>query len=491
MVTGEKIQQGFAAFIDRSGDRFIIDRDRAHTSYTLQKEKAHVSTELLPNAPIEKWVAWFAERASAVIDGKLQTEEISVDPAKESDFRATVAYGGSAIDLRVERRVMLNGKDRLIVTFLAAHPIEELLTAVCLEGISRTLFDSWRNSDKVLIVGSATKPFTRRFLLSLCDADEITALSEASHTTGRTFFLSPHTDPIDCAQSIPSDVCNNIIGSLVILAVPKICGACSKVNIVDAASAHVPQLLQNHFRTAEYRVGRGCVACGYHGTEGIAVVTSACTVSTPRAATVDVAAAWADGTRPLIHDAYEKASHGKISLEGVAKAGVTVPPHYHSCYASPDTEKPSEKPLSGADAFRGKATAQLRRSKPLVLVVEDDPDQRAILEMVFKSADYEVEAVANGHHALTHVRNAVPDIIVSDLMMPEIDGEQLIKQLRANPLSRNIPVLILTVLTDTNREFDLLSLGADDYCEKTIQRKILLKRVENLLRRNRTIDAST
>ena len=76
-------------------------------------------------------------------------------------------------------------------------------------------------------------------------------------------------------------------------------------------------------------------------------------------------------------------------------------------------------------------------------------------------------------------------MIVSDLMMPNMDGAELVGKLKSHPTFRRIPVLILTVISDSDKEYTLLDLGADDYCEKTIQRKILLKRIENLIRRSR------
>jgi len=121
----------------------------------------------------------------------------------------------------------------------------------------------------------------------------------------------------------------------------------------------------------------------------------------------------------------------------------------------------------------------------LILVVEDDPDQQNILQMVFKSEGYQVCLATDGKHGLEVARTKKPDLIVSDLMMPNLDGAGLLTAIRADELLKRIPVLILTVVSDAEKEYQLLDMGADDYCEKNVQRKILLKRIENLLRRSR------
>jgi DNA-binding response OmpR family regulator len=117
------------------------------------------------------------------------------------------------------------------------------------------------------------------------------------------------------------------------------------------------------------------------------------------------------------------------------------------------------------------------------MVVEDNDDQRAILEMVLKNAGYQVDGVAGGEEALNYLATARPQLIVTDLMMPHIDGAELVRRLKSTVEWQDIPVLVLTVLSDKDKEYLLLDLGAEDYCEKTISRKLLLKRIENLLRR--------
>ncbi|MCO6431894.1 MAG: response regulator [Deltaproteobacteria bacterium] len=127
----------------------------------------------------------------------------------------------------------------------------------------------------------------------------------------------------------------------------------------------------------------------------------------------------------------------------------------------------------------------VKRSRALILLAEDDPDQRDLIAMVLKDEKYDVISCGDGDEAWILLQKEIPDLVITDVMMPGVDGPELIKRLKGEARTKNIPVLVLTVLDDREKEFSLLSLGADDYCEKTMQRKILLKRVENLLKRSK------
>lgn len=124
------------------------------------------------------------------------------------------------------------------------------------------------------------------------------------------------------------------------------------------------------------------------------------------------------------------------------------------------------------------------KTSPLVLIVEDDLDQCRLLEMMLKDMNYQVLVAANGEEGLTVTSEHAPDLIISDLMMPKMDGSEFVRKIKRNPAYQNIPILILTALSDSEKEFSLLNLGVDDYCHKSMPRKVLMKRVENLISRH-------
>jgi DNA-binding response OmpR family regulator len=136
-------------------------------------------------------------------------------------------------------------------------------------------------------------------------------------------------------------------------------------------------------------------------------------------------------------------------------------------------------PLFGDKIFRP------QRDRPLVLIVEDDPDQSSILELNLKAERYDVVTAANGVEGLALLDTTTPDIIISDLMMPVMDGSEFVLKVKTDPRLFKIPILMFTAIADEDREFALLDLGADDYCDKTVQRRLLLKRIEKLVARPR------
>lgn len=154
--------------------------------------------------------------------------------------------------------------------------------------------------------------------------------------------------------------------------------------------------------------------------------------------------------------------------------------------------EPSPPKIEVADDFfmsEGTAVNNQVKAVPQVariLVVEDDVDQRSIIEMVLKDAGYEVFLAGDGREGFKVLEEKLPDLVISDLMMPEVDGAELIRKIKGDKRFSKLPILVLTVISDAEKEYLLLSLGVDDYCEKTIQRNILLKRIENLLRRSKS-----
>ncbi len=76
-----------------------------------------------------------------------------------------------------------------------------------------------------------------------------------------------------------------------------------------------------------------------------------------------------------------------------------------------------------------------------ILVVDDEPDQRVLLRRIFERAGHEVRDAGNGAAALEAVRACAPDLVVTDMMMPIMDGPELIRRLRAEPATAGIPIL--------------------------------------------------
>lgn len=119
-----------------------------------------------------------------------------------------------------------------------------------------------------------------------------------------------------------------------------------------------------------------------------------------------------------------------------------------------------------------------------ILVVEDEHTLRRLLEYRL-SKHYAVRAAANGEEALTLVEDEVPDLIVSDIMMPKMDGFALQKALQKDKDTRIIPFIFLTAKADESSRLKGLRMGVDDYITKPFDIEQLLTRIERLLERTK------
>ncbi len=115
-----------------------------------------------------------------------------------------------------------------------------------------------------------------------------------------------------------------------------------------------------------------------------------------------------------------------------------------------------------------------------VLVVEDDEDIADVLRRSLRQEGHEVRSATGGADALRQAVEFVPDLVVLDLGLPDIDGVEVCRRLRSDG---DVPILILTARTDTEDRVEGLDAGADDYLAKPFEREELLARMRALLRR--------
>ena len=122
-------------------------------------------------------------------------------------------------------------------------------------------------------------------------------------------------------------------------------------------------------------------------------------------------------------------------------------------------------------------------SKGRILVVEDDVDISNMLRIYFDSQGYDVWVAVRGQEALDICRRKLPNIIVLDIMLPDIDGYEVCQRLRNNLRTSHIPILFLTQKDERSDKIAGLELGADDYITKPFDIEELRWRVQNVLKR--------
>jgi phosphate regulon transcriptional regulator PhoB len=120
-----------------------------------------------------------------------------------------------------------------------------------------------------------------------------------------------------------------------------------------------------------------------------------------------------------------------------------------------------------------------------VLVVEDEPDIRNLIVHHLTRDGFRCRTAATGAEALTRVRAAAPDLVVLDLMLPEMNGLEVCRRLRGDPTTAAVPIIMLTAKTDEVDRVVGLEMGADDYVAKPFSPKELVARVRAVLRRAR------
>lgn len=126
-----------------------------------------------------------------------------------------------------------------------------------------------------------------------------------------------------------------------------------------------------------------------------------------------------------------------------------------------------------------------------ILIVDDERDLVELVGYNLKKAGFEVAAAFTGKQALDLVARRAPDLILLDIMLPELSGTEVASRIRSNPATAAIPIIMLTAKGEEVDQIVGLTVGADDYIPKPFSMKVLTARVQALLRRTARSDSST
>jgi signal transduction histidine kinase len=122
--------------------------------------------------------------------------------------------------------------------------------------------------------------------------------------------------------------------------------------------------------------------------------------------------------------------------------------------------------------------SQSPTTRAKILVIDDNQSNLEILQLALGCSGYEVLIEMDGQSGIAHVKNNPPDLILLDIMMPEIDGFETCRILQSDPETKDIPIIFMTALTDTLDKVKGLSLGAVDYITKPFQHEEIIARIE-------------
>ena len=124
-----------------------------------------------------------------------------------------------------------------------------------------------------------------------------------------------------------------------------------------------------------------------------------------------------------------------------------------------------------------------------ILIVDDDPILRKVLQNSLEQKGYQVVSVDSGKSALIQFSKDVPDLIISDVSMPEMDGFEFCRQLRSQPSGKLIPFIFLSAKNELSDRIQGHTIGADSYLSKPFEMKELLANIEALIERSRRVHA--
>jgi twitching motility two-component system response regulator PilH len=119
----------------------------------------------------------------------------------------------------------------------------------------------------------------------------------------------------------------------------------------------------------------------------------------------------------------------------------------------------------------------------LVLIIEDDPDQRRLLERMLGALGWRVASAPDGENGLLAARSSPPDVIVLDVMMPRLNGYQTCRQLKADPATAGIPIVMCTLKDQPADQFWATEVGADAFLAKPVDVGRLVQTLDRLTER--------
>jgi type IV pilus assembly protein PilB len=282
----------------------------------------------------------------------------------------------------------------------------------------------------------------------------------------------------------PFLIASSIVGVLAQRLVRRPCAACAR------PAAPGPEDVERVGGTtrlpagAEWKAGAGCKECGESGYRGRLAVHELMYLNdelrelVSRRASEDELreAARRAGMRTLMEDGIAKAAQGLTTLQELARA---VPPDSGRLAAATLPAAPGV----AATTQRPAPAASTAPANGRVLVVEDSPTIVTVVQYYLELEGFTVTVAADGAQGLALARQERPDVVVTDLSMPGMDGIALVQALRADPNTTRTPILVLTADTNPEREEEGLAVGADDYMSKPVEPRRLAARVRALVKR--------
>jgi len=340
------------------------------------------------------------------------------------------------------------------VTQMQINPVKDVTFA-------NTLRSVLRQDPNVILVGEIRDK-------------ETAEIAFRASLTGHLVFSTVHTNNSVSSVTRLLDIGLEpylISSSLVLITAQRlirlICPHCKEKYTPDKKLMDKFKIYIDKFGVKEFYRGRGCEQCGFSGFSGRSAIFELLKMSEKIKGLISAKAseesifkeALKSGLRPLAESGIEKVAKGITALEEIAKVVEVV----------------EEREVAGI-------RREVRKT-PKILAADDEEDILKVLEKRLSSAGYEVIKARDGKEAVEYAVKERPDLIVMDVLMPNMDGFAATKLLRSKLETATIPILMLTAKKDKKSEIKGLDYGADDYMTKPFDKDKLLARIKMLLKR--------
>jgi len=300
--------------------------------------------------------------------------------------------------------------------------------------------------------------------------------------------------------------------------VRKLCSNCKTKVSKEDIEEKLYNILCQFSETPEVYEPKGCEKCGYAGYSGRIGVYEILMMDTILKDMIanDTAlptlrkAAKANGFRNLFEDAMRLVATGgtdyneivrvinpvmpgKEEKDEKANRIEQIPPEDEKLKIDISNDNDNEKGSLKIETNQQKISQNVNiNTKPARILVTDDSDQTRLLvtKIIQKMSNWETLEARDGEIALNMILNDKPDLIVLDIMMPNMDGYELLQEIRSNPDLENIPVLIFSALKTQKSEQKVYELGADGFIVKPIDPKRMIEQIGKILKRKKLVNSN-
>jgi len=269
-------------------------------------------------------------------------------------------------------------------------------------------------------------------------------------------------------------------------------GICQECKIPDPLTPQILKQLPPHIGKDEgttFWKGAGCEACQYTGYLGrmglfevLMITPFLKEIIEPKVSDLALRkAAEREGFQSMTMDGIRKALQGLTTIEEVFRV---APPKAEGITQMPIVEPPALEEIKTEEPPPEEPPASVTSVRPKkILAADDNQIILKILRNILESEGYLIITAENGLEALKLALQEKPDLVVTDLLMPKMDGLTLIKKLKSQLSTRYIPIIMLTAKGEMDSEVKGIDAGADDYLTKPVNPKRLLARINRLLSR--------